>query len=167
MYFEYCYWQDFPRLLKQVWKHGGFEGFMNAFFAAPKKTTDLVLAMSIVAMAAAYSPAPEKPWRVDLPVDLETGEVRQEVWRRWLEQDPVRLCERHAEDLRRLRLLYLDCGRQDQFHLQYGMRIFSGRLTALGVAHVAEEFDDDHSDTGYRYEASLPRLWEAIRAETS
>ncbi len=163
MYFEYCYANDFPKLLRQLERHGGLEGFMKAFFAAPKKTSELVLAMNIVAMAAAYSPAPSKPWRVELPMDPVTGELIDKVWQRWLEHDPVRLCERHAANLRRLKLLYLDCGRHDQFHLQYGLRILKKKLTALGVPHHAEEFDDDHSDTSYRYDVSLPRLWEAIR----
>lgn len=163
MYFEYCYKQDFPRLLRLLEKHGGLEGFLKAFFGAPKKTTDMVLAMNIVAMAAVYSPDPSAPGGVALPFDPGTGEIRPEVWARWLERDPVVLCERCAESLRRLRLLYLDCGKADQFHLQYGLRILSKKLRDLGVEHVAEEFDDDHSETSYRYEVSLPRVWEAVR----
>jgi S-formylglutathione hydrolase FrmB len=165
MYFDYCYWSDFPRLLRQLGKRGGLEAFMKHFLEAPKRTSDLILAMDIVAMAAAYSPNPDKPWRVDLPFDPETGEVIESVWKRWLEHDPVRLCERYAENLWRLRLLYLDCGREDQFHLQYGMRILAKRLRALGVEHFAEEFDDDHSDISYRYERSLPMVWESIRPD--
>lgn len=163
MYFEYCYHSDFPRLLAQIERHGSLERFVEAFLAAPKKTTELVLAMDIVAMAAAYSPNPAKPWRVDLPMDPRTGEVDPAVWARWLEHDPVRLAERSAGALREMRLVYLDCGRRDQFHLQYGLRILSERLKRLGVLHRAEEFDDDHTDVGYRYEVSLPLIWEAIR----
>jgi enterochelin esterase family protein len=164
MYFEYCYRLDFPRLLRELDKHGSLDGFLRAFLGAPKKTSDLVLAMNIVAMAAAYSPNPEKPWRVDLPFDSETGEVVDGVWARWLEHDPVRLVARHVDALKRLRLLFLDCGKRDQFHLQYGLRILRQKLAALGVPHAAEEYDDDHSDVSYRYEASLPRVWEAIRS---
>jgi len=165
MYFDYCYVADFPRCLKQLRKYGGLEAFMKAFLEAPKKTTDLFFAMDIIAMAAAYSPAPEKPWRVDLPFDEETGEIREEVWKRWLDLDPVRLALRHADGFRQLRLLFLDCGSQDQFHLQYGLRILARRLSALDVPHVVEEFDDDHTDVSYRYEVSLPRIWDAIRPE--
>ena len=163
MYFEYCYRNDFPRLLRLLDKHGGIDGFLTAFFDAPKKTSDMILGINLVAMAAAYSPNPERPGGVDLPFDAATGEIVQGVWSRWLAQDPVHLCEGHADALRSLRLLYLDCGRLDQFHLQYGLRIFLKRLEALGVPFVAEEFDDDHSDTSYRYERSIPRVWESIR----
>jgi S-formylglutathione hydrolase FrmB len=163
MYFEYCYRQDFPRLLGQLERHGSLEKFMEAFLAAPKKTSEMVLAMNLVAMAAAYSPNPRRPWRVDLPVDPRTGEIDAEVWERWLEHDPVRLVERRGEALRRMKALFLDCGSRDQFLLQYGLRVFCSRLCRLGIPHQAEEFDDDHTDTGYRYDVSLPRLWEAIR----
>jgi enterochelin esterase family protein len=163
MYFEYCYKTDFPALLKLLEKHRGLEGFLEAFFAAPKKTGDLISGMNVVAMAAAYSPAPEKPGLVDLPFDPATGEISSDVWARWLAHDPVELCGRHAEGLRKLRLLFLDCGRQDQYLLQYGLRILSKRLERLGVAHVVEEFDDNHSDTAYRYDVSIPKVWESIR----
>lgn len=163
MYFDYVYRHDLPKLLRQLDKYGSLDGFMKAFFAAPKKTSELVLAMNLVAMAAAYSPNPGAPWRVDLPVDPPTGELRADVWERWLAHDPVHLCARHVESLKSLRLLYLDCGRQDQFLLQYGLRILRRKLAEQGIPHLAEEFDDDHSDTGYRYEESLPRLWQALR----
>jgi S-formylglutathione hydrolase FrmB len=163
MYFDYCYQMDFPRLLREVDRHGSLEKFMDYFLSAPKKKSDEVLAMNIVAMAAAYSPNPAKPWRVDLPVDLRTGEIDPAVWARWLEKDPVRLAARSAAALSSLRLVYLDCGSRDQFHLQYGLRILTRRLRELGVPHQSEEFDDDHSDTSYRYEVSLPRIYQAIR----
>ena len=165
MYFEYCYRSDFPRLLRQLRKRGGLEGFMKFFLEAPKRTGDLVLAMDIVAMAAAYSPNPAKPWRVDLPFDPETGEILDAVWKRWLEHDPVQLASTYADNLRKLRLLYLDCGSEDQFHLQYGLRILCSRLRALGIEHFAEEYEDDHTDVSYRYERSLPMVWDCIRAD--
>jgi enterochelin esterase family protein len=164
MYFEYCYRNDLPRLMTQLDRHGGLERFMEAFLSSPKKTSEAILAMNIVAMAAAYSPNAGKPWRVDLPVDPRTGEVDPAVWSRWLERDPIHLLERHADSLRKMSLLYLDCGSRDQFHLQYGLRIFRSRLDRLGIPYVAEEFDDDHTDTGYRYDVSLPRIWKAVRS---
>jgi len=165
MYFEYCYRHDFPKLLAQIDRHGSIEKFMEAFLAAPKKTSEQILAVDLVAMAAAYSPNPAKPWRVDLPFDERTGEIDPAVWARWLEHDPVRLVEQCAEALRGMRLVFLDCGSRDQFHLHWGLRILRERLQRLNVPHVAEEFDDDHMDTGYRYQVSLPKVWNAIRPE--
>jgi len=41
--------------------------------------------LNVFAMAAHYSPNPKsKEKGVDLPFDLNTGEVLQNVWNRWL-----------------------------------------------------------------------------------
>jgi S-formylglutathione hydrolase FrmB len=163
MYFEYCYLPDFPKLLEKIGKHGSIEAFVEAFLAAPKKTPEDIMALNILAMAAAYSPNPMKPWRADLPFDPKTGAIDEEVWRRWLEKDPVRMVEKGADALKAMRLVFLDCGSRDQFNLQYGLRTLSERLSGKGVPHTALEFDDNHSDTSYRFDVSLPKIWEAIR----
>jgi hypothetical protein len=137
--------------------------FLAAFAAAPRKTGELVGALSVVAMAACYSPNPRSPWGFDLPVDLATGEPVAAVWRRWLGHDPLHLARAHLPALRRLRLLYFDCGRRDEYHLQWGARRLAARLRGHGVPHRYEEFDDGHMDTAYRYDRSLPLLWEALR----
>lgn len=167
MYFEYCYLPDFPKFLNGLRTRGGLDGYLAAFEAAPKKRdTKLLEVMNVIAMAAAYSPDPASPTRgIDFPIDLETGEIRREVWERWLALDPVRLVERHQDALRSLRLVYIDCGLRDEFHLQYGARIFAQRLRALGIPHVHEEFDDGHMGVSYRYERSLPLLYQALRDE--
>jgi enterochelin esterase family protein len=114
-------------------------------------------------MAAAYSPNPDSPaFGIDLPCDLETGAFREDVWKRWLEHDPLRMLESRAAALRSLRLLFLDCGTKDEFSLQHGARLFSRRLRELGVPHEYEEFDDGHMNVSYRYDASLPRLARAL-----
>ena len=66
--------------------------------------------------------------------------------------------------LRSLRGLYVDCGWRDQYHIHYGCRILARRLSAAGIAHRYEEFDDDHSDIDYRMDLSLPFLARALRA---
>ena len=115
-------------------------------------------------MAAAYSPHPEAPLGIDLPCDLETGAFQEDVWARWLEHDPMRLVERHADALRSLRLLYLDCGTRDEWHLHLGARLFARRLSALGIVHEHQEFDDGHMNVSYRYDVSLPKLAAALGA---
>ena len=164
MGFELCYPPDFGRFLGQVAQHGGVRGFLRAFEAAPRKTHDLVTAMNILAMAACYSPSARRaaPLGIDLPMDLETGAIDAAVWRRWLRHDPVRLVRRHAAGLRKLRLLFLDCGRRDEFNLQWGARQLAAELGRRRVRHVYEEFDDGHRDTSYRFDRSLPLLWRAL-----
>lgn len=147
MYFDYCYWLDFPKYLNGL-RGRTTERFLKDFARARKKSGELVTMMNIVAMAACYSN------RI-LPFDERTGEVRLDVWRRWLRWDPVRMLARYAANLRRLKLLFIDCGFRDQFQLHFGSRIFVERLKALKVRHVYEEFDDDHTDISYRYDRSL------------
>jgi hypothetical protein len=39
----------------------------------------------------------------------------------------------------------------------------SKRLTQHGIAHVYEEFDDNHSSIDYRMDVSLPYLYGALK----
>ena len=72
------------------------------------------------------------------------------------------MIERHADALRGARLVYLDCGTRDEFHLHHGARLFSRRLAALGITHEFEEFPDGHMNVHYRYDVSLPRMSRAL-----
>ena len=65
--------------------------------------------------------------------------------------------------LRRARLAFIDVGQYDEYQLQVGARLLHRKLDALGIAHVYEEYPDGHRDTHYRYDVSLPRLYEALR----
>ena len=79
-------------------------------------------------------------------------------WANWSRQDPVTAIESQADNLRRLKALYIDCGEKDQFNLLYGARRFVRRLNALGIPHRYEEFPDNHSGVDYRMDESLPFL---------
>jgi enterochelin esterase family protein len=163
--FDYCYRGDLPGFVSAVQRAGGLERWLERFEAAPHKEGADIQVLNVLAMAAAYSPNPDAgPLGFDLPCDLETGAFRPEVWARWLEHDPLRLVERHAEALRSLRLLHLDCGSRDEYHLHLGARLLSARLAELGVAHDFEEFDDGHRGLSYRYAVSLPKLARALGA---
>jgi len=116
--------------------------------------------LDAIAQACAYlaSDASLHVTGIDLPVDLETGAWRAEVWARWLEHDPMNLLERRHDALRSLRLLHLDCGTRDEFHLHLGARQFTQRLKQFKIAFEYEEFDDGHMNVSYRYDVSLPKL---------
>jgi enterochelin esterase family protein len=162
-YFEACYKPDFWKFCNIVAKHGGVDGFLQAFLQMPKKTNDAVTAVNIAAMAMAYSPNRERPpFYFDLPFDIHTGEIDDAVWRRWLAWDPVFMAERYAGNLKTLRLVYFECGSRDQFQLHFGARLLHRRLETLAIAHEYQEFDDDHSGVNYRYVESLRRLCMAL-----
>ena len=113
-------------------------------------------------MAATYDPDPKAPNGFRLPFHLETGERIESRWKRWLAHDPIHMVKRHAKALKSLRGVYVDCGWADQYRIHYGARLLSLRLAELGVAHLYEEFDDNHSDIDYRMDTSLPFLVRAL-----
>jgi hypothetical protein len=161
MAFEYCYLPDFAHAIDELEKHGGIDGFVQAFYEAPKKTHDLIKAMNIVAMAACYSPDPDRPGKFLLPFETPSGRLREEVWERWLELDPVRRVTSRLDTLRSLEVLFIDCGSRDEFNLHLGARMLHQTLEAEDVPHIYEEFADGHMSISYRYEASIEALGRA------
>ncbi len=167
MYFLYCYLPDFPKAQDAYRKHGGCAGFIRDWERRPKRMEmSLFPAINTLAMASCYSPNPKSKLGFDLPFDEATGELRDDVWRRWLDWDPAHIVGRHARDLKKLSLLFLDCGTRDEFNLHHGMRIFSRKAKTLGIRHVVEEFDDTHMNIQYRYDRSLELASRAFKRAT-
>ena len=161
--FEYCYKRDFGPALRAIQAGGGLAPWLAKFRASPRKRHADIAALNIIAMAAAYSPNVGAPSPYcDLPFDLETGAFDENVWKRWLQWDPLYLIDRHAGALKKLRLLYLDCGREDEFYLELGARCFVKRLRELGIRHEYEEFEDGHMNVAYRMDGSLPKVSHAL-----
>jgi len=166
MGFEWVYLPSFPALARALARHGGVEALVEAFRASIRKRSgEWFEPISVLCMAACYSPSPDAPLGIELPFDPRTLELREEVWERWLAHDPLRMVEEPCaqQALRGLELLFLDCGSRDEYHLQYGLRRLSRRLRELGIPHEAEEFDDGHRSTSYRFDVSLPRLVRVLR----
>jgi putative esterase len=162
--FEYCYLPDFPRALDAFRKAGGPKKWLEKFWNKENHhEKEDGPPLNILAMAAHYSSNPaSKEMGVDLPFDLNTGEISQKVWNRWLSWDPVRMVEKYHKNLRRLKLLYIDCGIKDEYNLQFGARIVHSKLDKLNVKHIYEEFDGGHMNTSYRYDVSLPKIYSAL-----
>lgn len=166
MAFALCYGPGFARTAARIADAGSVEAWVERFERTEKKRKADFDAINTFAMAACYSPDPDAPFGVRLPFDLESGELLPDVWRRWRERDPVEMLSSRpcADALRRLDLLYLDCGSKDEYQLHLGLRLFRKRLDELGIPHEAEEFPDDHRSISYRYEESIPRLARALAA---
>ncbi len=162
LYFEYCYRPDLPRACSMIQEAGGVRAFLERFEAKRQKGKDDFLAFNVLGMAACYSPDPAAELGVALPFDLASGAFRDDVWQRWLAHDPLRMLPAHEAALRSLRLLYLDCGTRDEFHLHHGARLFAAELRRRGIPHTHEEFDDGHMNVSYRFDASLPRMAAAL-----
>ncbi|BBL47551.1 alpha/beta hydrolase-fold protein [Metallosphaera sedula] len=160
-YFEYAYLPLFPRVIQTLRRTGTPKDFVSMFWAQQdRKRRDLLDAMMIIGLSAFYSPTEN----VELPFELETGRVREEVWRHWLSLDPVRFLEERKEKLRG-KSIYIDVGDRDDFHLQYGNRMIHEMLNNWKIAHVYEEFHGGHMNTSYRYDVSLVYLYENLKAK--
>lgn len=161
-YFEYCYKPDIPTAIKTLPRYGGVAQFLQNLGGIHPKDGAFMSTLNVVAMSACYSPNPNSAYGFDLPFDEQTGELLPAVWQRWLAWDPVEIAPHYRDALRSLRLLFFDAGLRDEFNLQIGARILAGRLSALDIPFVHEEFDDGHMGISYRYDASLAAISKAM-----
>lgn len=165
MGFEMSLFADIPRLMDAVRDHGSVEALVDAHRKAIKKKDSRWFGpMSMLALASVYSPREDAPLGIELPFDLERGALKPEVLKRWLAWDPVRLVDNEAcqEALRKMRLVFVDCGSRDEHFLHWGALAFHRKLEDAGIEHVYETFGDGHRGTGYRLDRSLPLLYEAL-----
>lgn len=187
-YFDLCYLADWPRTLNELDKYrrkkrrpgpidaardatlaadgrddGRVRRFLAAMWEKDKLSDAEIHAVMELAMAASYDPDRREALGFRVPFNLETGELLPKRWARWLEHDPVQLVGKFAANLKTLRGIFIDCGWRDQYHLHYGARLLSKRLTDHHVRHVYEEFDDTHSSIDYRMDVSLPFLYRALK----
>lgn len=158
-YFAFVYPIAFPATQRTLERFGfDAQAFVADFEATPKRSQEAFQAIEILGYAAAYSPSEPRAFGFDLPFDLETGAVREDVFGRWLTFDPVRRVQTSKSALERLRLRYLDCGRRDEYGLDIAARVLARTMREAGLSVRHEEFDDGHRNVGYRYEVSLPAL---------
>jgi hypothetical protein len=162
--FEACYLPEFreaARALRDDYE-GSFDRFWEDFRSRPafSRESDHVL-LNTWCMAACYSA--DEDGTVRLPYDPATAELVPEIWERWLASDPVRMVPRHADALRSLRAIYVDCGTRDEFYLDLGAEAFRRALAEIGVEDVHFElFDATHMAIEYRYPLGLRYLTERL-----
>ncbi len=162
--FEMCYLPEFRTSVRALREHydGSFERFWEDFRSRPalSKGSDHTL-LNDYCMAACYSA--DEDGTVQLPYDTATGELRPEIWERWLAWDPVRMAPERADALRSLKAIYIDCGKRDQFFLDLGAEAFRRKLEEVGVTdYFFELFDGTHSAIEYRYPQAIAYLAERL-----
>ena len=189
-YFDFVYAKDWPNTLDELAKYrepkrapgryealkesrrrglarglddGRIQRFLDAVGKKNKVSGAEVHALMNVCMAATYDPDARAPLGFRVPFNLETGERLEDRWQQWRKHDPINLVSKHRNQLRTLKGIYIDCGWRDQYAIHYGTRLLSARLTAAGIKHTYEEFDDNHSDIDYRMDVSLPFLYRALK----
>ncbi len=169
--FELCYGAEFGPAARAL--RDGYDGSMDRFLqdfrsrtAFTKRADDVLI--NQYAMAACYSTDPDGTVR--LPFEATTGMIEPEVWDRWLQWDPVRMVERHADALRGLRAIWIDAGSHDEYYLDLGAEAFRRALEAIGVGEGLvhfELFDAGHQGIEYRYPLALRFLAERLQASAT
>jgi enterochelin esterase family protein len=167
--FELAYRPEFGGLLR-YYENVGLAGLQTLLAdpATALRQGAPYSALSLLASAAAYAPNAHAPLGFDLPIDLHTGAWRPEIWQRWLAHDLLHMLAaqagaQHAEALRSLHLLYLDCGRYDEYNLLYGARQFSGQLRQQAIAYQYEEYEGGHRHMKHRYDTSFTAVSAAFQ----
>lgn len=160
---ELCHLPEFPGVLRALKPHkNDIKAWLNDFFEQKKVKDKDVHILMMFAMCASYDPDPQAYMGVRLPVDMHTCEVIPERWVNFMKWDPLVMAETRWQGLKVLKALYIDCGDIDQYNLVYGARRMHRLLEGHGVAHMYEEFPDDHSAVDYRMDVSLPFLAKAL-----
>ncbi len=163
MGFELMFLPEMPKLLRALaGRKFDVELWLTEFCNKPKQRGDDLHILMMLAMCASFDPDPGSPLGIRLPVDTHTCEVIPERWHNWLRWDPLRIAAEQGGALRQLKALFIDCGTQDQYNLLYGARRLHRLLEQQKIAHVYEEFKDDHSSIDYRLDRSLPLLANAL-----
>ena len=163
-YFELGYRSDFAKAFRGI--NGNPKKLMDKFWKEDsKKGKHDFDGLNVIGMSACYSPNPESEWGYDIPFDLETGEIREDIWARWLKHDPVMLVEKHLDNLRSMRLLFIDAGTRDEFALDLGARVLVEKFKNHGIEHIHEEFDDGHFNIKYRETRSLELISKHLEFE--
>ena len=163
-YFELCYKPDFRKALKAI--KGNPLKLVEKFYDEEAKKGKFAFdGLNAIGMASCYSPNADSDWGFDIPFDLKSGEILEDVWQKWLENDPVYLVEKSLENLKSLKLFFIDAGTSDEFALDLGARILVERLKKHDIPHIHEEFDGGHFNINYRYKRTFELISEKIETD--
>ncbi len=107
-------------------------------------------ANAVVALGRAFSPNPNKPpFYADLPYTYSGDSVivNYQALKLWKENMPVEMADDYVSNLKKLKALKLDWGRNEQFnYVVEGSKAFSQKLETLGINHYAEEYIGNHGN---------------------
>lgn len=113
----------------------------------------------IVAFAKSWSPNPDNPpFYCDIPFEFE-GEhwvARPDVLAKWHANMPLHMIEAHLENLKKLRAIKLDWGRNAGERFTQQCDMFSQRLENAGITHFAEEYIGTHTSGIFTRDGRVP-----------
>lgn len=166
MYWEFTCLPAIAELHQLLGKYGGAEEFIRNISQVYPKSSAFWKSVMALCWSAAHGSNPDAPLGFDLPFDPETGALDQAVWERWQPFDPLRMLDQPAyqDALRGMKQVYVTVGSYDEYQLQVGARLFSRKLTALGIAHLFEELPTTHSGSEVPYDRSFALLVESLKS---
>ena len=165
--YESLYLPWMPRIVRAL---GGYDGDIMVWWRdfqerMPDVSPDERALELALGVSACFSPGTDGV--PQLPVDTATGEIREDIWRKWLAWDPVRMIPDHAEQLRSLRGIWIDAGSADEFFLDLGAKAMRRALLEIGLPDAPLHFDivqgADHEAIGRRQISSLCWLTGKLR----
>jgi len=168
--FEFCYLSDIPKAIRVLREMGGPEAFLDHLFRHPtpnlSPTHPFGITLNLLAMAACYSPVPQAPGEFELPFDWDTGEIRSEIWSRWIALDPAEIVRtpEAQEALASMRGLWVGAGTEDEWFLDVGVRRVASRLgSAQRIPLHTHFFRGGHFDAWPQMvEECLPEMVRAL-----
>lgn len=113
----------------------------------------------IVAFAKSWSPNPNKlPFYCDIPFEYQSEELvaNQEVLKKWYANMPLYMIDDNLDNLKKLRAIKLDWGRNAGSRFTIQCEMFSQRLENVGIKHFAEEYIGTHGSGIYTKEGRIP-----------
>ena len=150
----------------QLQKHNGVDGFLEHFQQMKDKgkiSSDLFHTNMLLAMSACYSPKLNNhSAHCELPIDLHSLQVNEEIWTLWMNLDPVIAVKAHSKNLKSMDYLHLDCGKADEYGAQFGHRRISDVLKQNDVKHMTSEFNGTHRSTSYRYQQRFEQFGQFV-----
>ena len=159
--YEYSYIPEFAKATRHLRDYeGDIWRWWDDFQSRPSFTKpadhDLLMLLGVSACFSA-----NKDGSVDLPFEPDTGQLRPDVWQRWLDWDPIRMAPQYADALGAQRGIWIDAGTRDEWFLDLGAKAFRETLREIGVGDEViqfELFDATHMGIDYRYPLSLAWL---------
>jgi enterochelin esterase-like enzyme len=148
-------------LLHEIWtamptiqKAGGLRGVQEELANGRlRKRKEAHVVLNVVAMGLCY--ASDGRGDIEFPIDPRSGRLLPEIWKKWKRHDPVEFLVARAENVSKIKAIYLDVGTRDQFQLQYGTRQIFEVLKSQGANVSYREFEGNHFDIGDR----RPEMW--------
>ncbi|TDD14601.1 alpha/beta hydrolase [Nonomuraea diastatica] len=163
--YEYGYLPVFAQAVRFLRAYDGdiFSWWAGFQRRPPWSRPEDMLLGNVLGVSACFSAAEDGTPM--LPFKPHSGELIPETWQRWLDRDPVRMAAGHAAELRGMRGIWIDSGRDDDFLLDLAAEAFHDAVLEAGADPGTvrfELFDGTHARIDYRYPMALAWLAERI-----